>query len=114
MTGRSATITKQAVLGTNSSSNKNNDYQPSLLSIKAKVYNTKISYLLDTFICSEVKQNKDGSITACFKAPDEDWLPYLLLGFGPDLQIISPKHLRNKLISLAENIIKKYNLSLPK
>ena len=114
MTGRSATITKQAVLGTNSSSNKNNDYQPSLLSIKAKVYNTKISYLLDTFICSEVKQNKDGSITACFKAPDEDWLPDLLLGFGPDLQIISPKHLRNKLISLAENIIKKYNLSLPK
>lgn len=108
MTGRSATITKQAVLGTNSSSNKNNDYQPSLLSIKAKVYNTKISYLLDTFICSEVKQNKDGSITACFKAPDEDWLPDLLLGFGPDLQIISPKHLRNKLISLAENIIKKY------
>ena len=108
MTGRSATITRQTILETNTSSDNHNEYQPSMISIKAKVSNNKISYLLDTFICYEVVPNKDGSITASFTVPDEDWLPDLLLGFGPDLKILSPKSLRQRIINLAQDVLKNY------
>ena len=107
MTGRTAAITRFSLPADNSSS-VDTKRSPSLITIKAKVSNNKISYLLDTFICSEVKPDKDGNITAVFTVPDEPWLPDLLLGFGPDLKIISPKTLRNKIISLAEDLIKKY------
>ena len=105
MTGRSATITKFSVPESNSSSEKSQNYQPELITIKAKVSNNKISYLLDTFICSEVISNKDGSITATFSVPEEPWLSDLLLGFGPDLKIISPKALREKIQNLAKEVL---------
>ena len=107
MTGRSATITRFSV-PQKTSANDESKYKPPLITIKAKVSNNKISYLLDTFVCSEVIPNKNGSITATFTVPDEEWLHYLLLGFGPDLKIISPKSLREKIISLAKVTIEQY------
>lgn len=107
ITGRSANITRLSVPQAHSSSD-NSKFKPSMISIKARVSNNKISYLLDTFICSEVVPNKDGSITASFSVPDEEWLPDLLLGFGPDLKIISPKSLRDKVVSLAEEVLHLY------
>ena len=107
MTGRSATITRLSV-PQKTSANDESKYKPPLITIKAKVSNNKISYLLDTFVCSEVIPNKNGSITATFTVPDEEWLHDLLLGFGPDLKIISPKSLREKIISLAKVTIEQY------
>ena len=107
MTGRSATITRLSV-PQKTSANDESKYKPPLITIKAKVSNNKISYLLDTFVCSEVIPNKNGSITATFTVPDEEWLHDLLLGFGPDLKIISPKSLREEIISLAKVTIEQY------
>lgn len=107
MTGRSATITMLSVHQDESSSD-DSKYQPSLITIKARVTNNKISYLLDTFICSEIIPNKDGSITASFSVPDEPWLTDMLLSFGPDLKIISPKSVREKILNLAKNVINVY------
>ena len=107
MTGRSATITKLSV-SQDESSSEDSKYQPSLVTIKARVTNNKISYLLDTFICSEVVPNKDGSITASFSVPDEPWLTDMLLSFGPDLKILSPKSVREKILNLANCVLNVY------
>ena len=107
MTGRSATITKLSV-SQDESSSEDSKYQPPLVTIKARVTNNKISYLLDTFICSEVVPNKDGSITASFSVPDEPWLTDMLLSFGPDLKILSPKAVREKILNLANSVLNVY------
>ena len=107
ITGRTATVTRFSVPAVNPYS-ENQRPKPKMINIKAKVSNNKISYLLDTFICSEVVPNKDGSITASFTVPDEDWLQDLLLGFGPDLKILSPKSVRERIIKLANDVLNNY------
>ena len=101
MTNRSASITS---LATKEYVAK--DYKPKLITIKAKVFPQKISYLLDSFICSEVDPHKDGSITVTFTIPDEDWIYELLLSFGPNMKILSPKPVREKVLQLAKAFIK--------
>ena len=108
MTSRTATITRQTIPNTSSSSSQQENYKTPLIQIKAKVSSHKISYLLDTFICSEVLTHKDGSITATFTAPDVDWLIDMLLSFGPDLKILSPKSVRDKILTLAKEVLKTY------
>ena len=104
MTGRAANITK-----INKPAPKQNfNYHPELLTIKAKIYLQKISYLLDTFICSDVIPHKDGSVTATFSIPQEDWVYELLLSFGPNMKIISPKPVREKVVALAKLVLAEY------
>ena len=104
MTGRAANITK-----INKPAHKQNfNYHPELLTIKAKIYPQKISYLLDTFICSEVIPHKDGSVTATFSVPKDDWVYELLLSFGPHMKIISPKPVREKVLALAKGVLAEY------
>ena len=104
MTGRAANITK-----INKPAHKQNfNYHPELLTIKAKIYPQKISYLLDTFICSEVIPHKDGSVTATFSVPKDEWIYELLLSFGPHMKIISPKLVREKVLALAKGVLEKY------
>ena len=108
MTGRIATITKQSVSHNKATSAHQEDYKAPLIQIKAKVSSHKISYLLDTFICSEVITHKDESITATFTAPDVDWLCDMLLSFGPDLKILSPKSVRDKILTMAKAVLEAY------
>ena len=113
ITGRTANITKLAAKeyeakNTSPAPQKIPDYKPNLLTIKAKVFPQKISYLLDTFICSEVIPHKDGSITVTFTVPEEDWIYELLLSFGNNMKIISPKNVRDRILGLAEDVIKTY------
>ena len=84
------------------------EYKPKLLTIKAKVYPQKISYLLDTFICSEVVPHKDGSITATFTVPEQDWIYELLLGFGSNMKIIAPKQVKDQILQIAKDVQKIY------
>ena len=113
MTGRAANITKTVAKEYEAKNNKpvpkeNFNYHPKLLTIKAKIYPQKISYLLDTFICSQVIPHKDGSVTAIFSVPQDDWVYELLLSFGPSLKIISPKQVRERVLSLAKDVLEKY------
>ncbi len=113
MTGRTANIANLAAdelnIKNNCSENtSDNQNQTPLLTIKAKVFPAGISYLLDTFICSEVISHKDGSITATFTVPDQDWIYNMLLSFHANMKIISPKSVREKVLALAKDIQKLY------
>ena len=113
MTGRAANITKNTAkeyehLHNKAASKENFNYHPELLTIKAKIYPQKISYLLDTFICSQVIPHKDGSVTATFTVPQDDWIYELLLSFGPNMKIISPKLVREKVLRLARGVLAEY------
>lgn len=108
MTSRSATISRLTFPENNASHKEQENYHPELITIKARVNKNKIAYLMDTFICSQVICNKNGSLTATFSAPDDPWLADLLLGFGPNLKIISPKSLREKIQNLASEILNVY------
>lgn len=105
MTDRSATVTKKE---NPSESEKVTQKVPELLKIKALVFPPRISYLLDTFICSQVLPQKDGSILATFSVPDVDWIYDMLLSFHANMKIISPETVREKVLSLAKNVQKLY------
>lgn len=105
LTGRSATVTKKE---NPSESEKVTQKVPELLKIKALIFPPRISYLLDTFICSQVLPQKDGSILATFSVPDVDWIYDMLLSFHANMKIISPEAVREKVLSLAKNVQKLY------
>lgn len=105
MTDRSATVTKKEIPA---ESEKVTQKVPELLKIKALVFPPRISYLLDTFICSQVLPQKDGSILATFSVPDVDWIYDMLLSFHANMKIISPEAVREKVLSLAKNVQKLY------
>ena len=105
LTGRSATVTKKEIPA---ESEKRMQKEPNLLNIKALIFPPRISYLLDTFICSQVLPQKDGSILATFSVPDVDWIYDMLLSFHANMKIISPEAVREKVLSLAKNVQKLY------
>ena len=63
---------------------------------------------MDSFICSEVTPHKDGTVTATFTVPEVDWLYEILLSFGPNMKIVSPKAVREKVVALAKGVVKLY------
>ena len=105
LTGRSANVTKKEIPAESEEEAQN---EPELLEIKAFVFPPRISYLLDTFICSQVLPQKDGSILATFSVPDVDWIYDMLLSFHANMKIISPEAVREKVLSLAKNVQKLY------
>ena len=116
MTGRTANISKLTAKEYEAKNNpKTSDEKsiytpvtPKLLKIKAKVFPPRISYLFDTFVCSEVIPHNDGSITATFSVPEQDWIYELLLGFGQNMKIISPKTVKNEILRIAKEVQKIY------
>ncbi|MBO4638598.1 MAG: YafY family transcriptional regulator [Treponema sp.] len=102
MTGRAANITREECVQFSDIYAEQPDLP--LIQIKAKIKPPKIAYLFDIFVCSEIKQNKDKSITAIFSAPDTDWLIGMLLGFEADIKIISPKRIAESIQKKAKEI----------
>lgn len=84
------------------------EYSAPLIQIKAKISEEKISYLMDSFICSEIKAQKNGWLNVTFTAPDTPWLCEILLSFGPQIKIQSPARLKNKISETAEKISELY------
>ena len=80
------------------------EYSAPLIQIKAKISKEKISYLMDSFICSEIKPQKKGFVNVTFSAPDTPWLCEILLSFGPQIRITSPARLKNKIAEMAAKI----------
>ena len=106
MTGRNAGIPKIKDEG----KGKKKKAPPlDFLTVKAKVFSPRIAYFLDTFICSKVLPCKDGSVTATFSVPKEEWAYELLLSFHARMKIISPKSVRDKVLSLAKDVQRLYN-----
>lgn len=107
-TGRAANVTIQDTGAIPNMEDSPVIQAQSLIKIKAKVSAKMAFYLLDSFACSEIKTHKDGSLSVSFSAPDETWLIGMLLSFGPDLQIISPKNIRKKIIDMANQTVQVY------
>ena len=84
------------------------EYSAPLIQIKAKITKAKISYLMDSFICSEIKAQKNGFINVTFSAPDTPWLCEILLSFGSQIKITSPAKVKNKIAEMAGNISELY------
>lgn len=80
------------------------EYSAPLIKIKAKVTQEKISYLMDSFICTEIKPQKKGFINVTFNAPDSPWLCDILLSFGAQIIIVSPAKLKSKIAEMAGKI----------
>ena len=55
-----------------------------------------------------MKVRKDKSASVVFTAPDVPWLCEFLLSFGPDLKVLSPESVKQKILSLAEETAKVY------
>ena len=105
MTSRNANISRsvdpQRMAGTP-------EYSAPLIQIKAKITKEKISYLMDSFICSEIKAQKNGFVNVTFTAPDTPWLCEILLSFGAQIKITSPARVKNKIVEMAGNISELY------
>ncbi len=84
------------------------EYSAPLIQIKAKITQEKVSYLMDSFICSEIKAQKNGWVNVTFTAPDTPWLCEILLSFGPQIKIQSPARLKNKIAQMAEKTSELY------
>ena len=84
------------------------EYSAPLIQIKAKITQEKVSYLMDSFICSEIKAQKNGWVNVSFTAPDTPWLCEILLSFGPQIKIQTPARLKNKIAQMTEKISELY------
>ena len=101
MTSKNANITGKV---TAAEAANTPEYSAPLIQIKARITQEKISYLMDSFICSEIKAQKNGFVNVTFTAPDTPWLCEILLSFGPQIKIRSPAKLKNKIAEMAEKI----------
>ena len=84
------------------------EYSAPLIQIKAKITKEKISYLMDSFICSQIKVQKNGFVNVTFTAPDTPWLCEILLSFGAQIKITSPARVKNKIAEMAGKISELY------
>ena len=80
------------------------EYSAPLIQVKAKITEEKISYLMDSFICTQIKPQKKGYVNVTFTAPDTPWLCEILLSFGDQIKILSPAKLKSKISETAEKI----------
>ena len=101
MTSKNASVSRNAVT---SRSAQIPEYSAPLIKIKAKVTQEKISYLMDSFICTEIKPQKNGFVNVTFTAPDSPWLCDILLSFGAQIKIVSPAKLKSKIAEMAGKI----------
>ena len=101
MTSKNASVSRNAVT---SRSAQIPEYSAPLIKIKAKITQEKISYLMDSFICTEIKAQKNGYVNVIFTAPDTPWLYEILLSFGAQIKILSPSKLKYKIAETAEMI----------
>jgi predicted DNA-binding transcriptional regulator YafY len=105
MTSKNSTVTKNPAVAKLAQAP---EYSAPLIQIKAKITKEKISYLMDSFICSEIKAHKNGFINVTFSAPDTPWLCEILLSFGAQIKITSPSKVKNKIAEMAGNISELY------
>ena len=62
----------------------------------------------DEFDNERVTQRADGCFAVEIAMPREEWLFHYLLTFGPDLEVLSPPEIREKLADVAAAVLQKY------
>ena len=67
-------------------------------------------HIYDEFDITEIKYQKNGDLKVCVEMPVDTWLIGYLLSFGPEVEIIEPKHLKSVLAAQAQAI---YNKNKP-
>ena len=79
-----------------------------MIKIRASVAASKISFLLDAFVCQQMKVRRDKSANVVFTAPNLPWLCEFLLSFGPDLKVLSPARVKEEVAQLAKKVSLQY------
>lgn len=105
MTSKNANVTRNQGI---EESAQTSEYSAPLIQIKARITKEKISYLMDSFICSEIKPQKNRYVNVTFMAPDTPWLCEILLSFGAQIKIVSPVKIKNTIAEMAEKITELY------
>jgi predicted DNA-binding transcriptional regulator YafY len=62
----------------------------------------------DFFEPQQIKVNRDNTLTVKFSSAEEEWIYSWLLSFGHEVELIKPKHIRDRLLETIKKIQKKY------
>ena len=82
---------------------------------EGRIYNIKLRFLpkvaenvteVQWHITQKVTRNSDGSATVEFRVNGLGEITWWVLGYGDQVQVLTPKALRNKVLQAAKNMIK--------
>ena len=62
----------------------------------------------DEFDEKEVTKNGDGSFTVTASLPENEWVIRYILSFGSYVEVLSPPHIRDRLLNELNKISSKY------
>lgn len=66
--------------------------------------------VVDYFNEEQIQFNDDGTTNVSFTFPEDDWLFELILGFGSQVEVIEPPHLRRLIRQKAVEMVNIYNM----
>jgi predicted DNA-binding transcriptional regulator YafY len=64
--------------------------------------------LYDDYADQIIKRNEDGSLELQISFPEDDWVYGYLLSFGPDVEVLEPKHIRKIICERMRQALKLY------
>lgn len=67
----------------------------------------------DYYEDDEITVEHDGSLMVHTAVPEDEWIYSYLLGYGEDLEVVSPSHIRQLLYEKAKKIINIYKPDIP-
>jgi predicted DNA-binding transcriptional regulator YafY len=76
--------------------------------IRLRFKNPKNYRLYDDFDPRDVTQNPDGSCDAVIYAPIDEWFAGYILSFGPEVEVLEPKSLREAVKDALEKSLRTY------
>ncbi len=85
------------------------DHDKILLSMVLKFKPSVKVRVLDTFPHDQIQFEEDGTSIVRFAFPQDDWLVAMLLGFGSDVEVLEPAHLRQLIGQKAMEIARIYS-----
>ncbi len=72
-------------------------FEPIMRPLVEEYYDQAISHELD-----------DGSLVVKMQIPDDQWVYGFILSYGPYVTVIEPEHVRQAIVSLAREVVNKY------
>ncbi|WP_141433910.1 YafY family protein [Bacillus sp. 03113] len=72
-------------------------------------FDERIAYrLYDELDPACIQRNEDGSFTAMITFPEDEWVYGYILSYGPDAEVLEPKHIREIIKRKLEESLQKY------
>jgi predicted DNA-binding transcriptional regulator YafY len=78
------------------------------IDMRLKIYPPGAYRVYDEFDEKEINQNQDGSFLVETSLPQSDWMFRYLLSFGTDMEVLSPRNIRDIMKNKLEEMICKY------